>query len=73
MTKKMGPLKIEVLTQISGVSFDQALQGSRTFDLDGYDIPYIGRSALIRNKKAAGRSTTAKSWVTRLHLVNELS
>lgn len=51
----IAPLRIEVLTQISGVSFDEALQGSRTFDLDGYQIPYIGRAALIRNKKAAGR------------------
>jgi predicted nucleotidyltransferase len=51
----IAPLKIEVLTKISGVSFDEALQGSKTFDLDGYRIPYIGKSALIANKKAAGR------------------
>jgi predicted nucleotidyltransferase len=51
----MAPLKIEVLTKISGVSFDEALQGFKTFELDGIRIPYIGRSALIRNKKAAGR------------------
>ncbi|MDZ4697428.1 MAG: hypothetical protein SGI86_19995 [Deltaproteobacteria bacterium] len=41
----IAPFKIEVLTQISGVSFD----------LGGRTIPYIGRNALIRNKKAAGR------------------
>jgi predicted nucleotidyltransferase len=51
----VAPLKVEVLTQISGVSFDEALQGSKTFELDGYPIPYIGRSALIANKRAAGR------------------
>jgi hypothetical protein len=44
-----------VLTQISGVTFDRALEGARTFELDGYRIPYIGRAALIANKKAAGR------------------
>jgi hypothetical protein len=32
-----------------------ALQGSKTFDLDGYQIPYIGKAALIANKKSAGR------------------
>jgi uncharacterized protein (DUF305 family) len=48
-------LEFEVLTKISGVSFDEALQGSKTFDLDGHPIPYIGKSALIANKKAAGR------------------
>jgi len=49
------PLKVEVLTQISGVTFDEAAQDSRTFDVEGHRIPYIGRAALIRNKKAAGR------------------
>jgi len=51
----IAPLKVEVLTQISGVSFDEALEGSGKFDLDGLAIPYIGRSALIKNKKSAGR------------------
>jgi len=51
----VAPLKIEVLTKISGVSFDDALQDSRVFELEGHQIPYIGRAALIANKKAAGR------------------
>lgn len=51
----IAPLKVEVLTQISGVSFDEALRDSKTFELEGYRIPYIGRAALIANKRAAGR------------------
>ena len=51
----IAPLKIEVLTKISGVSFDGALVESKSFELDGYQVPYIGKSALIANKKAAGR------------------
>src|SRR5207244_3722617 len=51
----VAPLKIEVLTQISGVSFYDALHDSKTFDLDGHAIPYIGRAALIQNKKSAAR------------------
>lgn len=51
----IAPLKIEVLTQISGVSFDEALEGAQAFDLEGQAIPYIGRAALIRNKESAGR------------------
>jgi len=51
----IAPLKIEVLTKISGVSFDQALQGAKKFELEGKQIPYIGKSALIANKKSAGR------------------
>lgn len=42
----MVPLKVEVLTKISGVSFDQALEGRRTFELDGQQIPYIGKATL---------------------------
>ncbi len=52
----IAPLKIEVLTQISGVSFDQALEGSRTLPMGGFSIPYIGKAALIANKKSAGRN-----------------
>ena len=51
----IAPLKVEVLTKISGVTFDEALEGSQTFELDGHQIPYIGRRALIANKKSAGR------------------
>lgn len=51
----IAPLKIEVLTKISGVSFDEALRGSMTFDLEGHAIPYIGKAALVANKKSAGR------------------
>lgn len=51
----IAPLKVELLTQITGVSFDEALQGSKTFELDGYQVPYIGKAALIANKRAAGR------------------
>lgn len=51
----IAPLKIEMLTKISGVTFDEALRGAGTFDLDGYPIPFIGKSALIANKKSAGR------------------
>jgi hypothetical protein len=51
----IAPLKVEVLTKISGVSFDEALEGSKTFDLEGRQIPYIGRRALITNKRSAGR------------------
>jgi hypothetical protein len=52
----IAPFKVEVLTQISGVSFDEALQGSKTFELDGHLIPYIGKAALIQNKRAAARN-----------------
>jgi len=45
----IAPLKIEVLTKISGVSFDEALRDAKAFELDGYAISYIGKPALIAN------------------------
>ncbi|MCA9647982.1 MAG: hypothetical protein H6718_08485 [Polyangiaceae bacterium] len=51
----VAPLKVEVLSQISGVTFDEASAESQYFEVGGCRIPYIGRSALIRNKRAAGR------------------
>jgi hypothetical protein len=52
----VAPLKIEVLTQISGVSFDEALEGSKAMPLGRHSVPYIGKAALIANKKSAGRN-----------------
>lgn len=49
------PNLIEVLTTIDGVDFDTALDGAKTFVLDGRRIHFIGRAALMQNKRAAGR------------------
>lgn len=49
------PLLVEVLTEISGVSFSEALAGSIVAGVDGVEVPVIGRGALLANKRAAGR------------------
>jgi len=49
------PLLIELLTTIDGVTFDQAQEGAITVRVGGIAVPVIGRSALIANKRAAGR------------------
>jgi hypothetical protein len=49
------PRRIDVLTSISGVSFDEAWTTRQHATLEGRSIPYIGRDAFIRNKEAAGR------------------
>jgi hypothetical protein len=51
----MKPLRIEVLTKISGVSFDEASSDPVRADVDGRVVPVIGRAALLRNKRAAWR------------------
>jgi hypothetical protein len=49
------PRRIDVLTQISGMSFDEAWATHVTVAFEGKRIPFIGREAFIRNKEAAGR------------------
>jgi hypothetical protein len=50
------PNRIDLLTWISGAEFDEAWATHDTADFDGLDVPVIGRSVLIRNKRASGRS-----------------
>lgn len=49
------PRRIDILTSITGLSFDEALAGSGRAALDGRAIPFIGRDALLKNKLATGR------------------
>ncbi len=49
------PRRIDVLTQISGVEFEEAWRSRVTAQLDGRVVGFIGRAALLKNKEAAGR------------------
>jgi hypothetical protein len=49
------PRRIDVLTEISGVSFDEVWESRLTADVEGRPIGFIGRAALLKNKRAAGR------------------
>jgi hypothetical protein len=49
------PRRIDLLTSLTGLTFEEAWSSrimGRFADLDG---PYIGRDALVRNKRALGR------------------
>ena len=49
------PNRIDILTSISGVTFDDAWNGRATGDLGGHAVYFLGWEALIRNKAASGR------------------
>jgi len=49
------PLRIDLMTSISGVSFSTAWRGRVTVSLAGHAVPVIGREAFLRNKRASGR------------------
>jgi predicted nucleotidyltransferase len=50
------PNRIDLLTSISGVTFDEAWAGRVTAQLDGLEVPLIGLDALLVNKRASGRA-----------------
>jgi len=49
------PSRIDVLTAISGVSFEGAWPSRVELTVEGLKVPVIGRDDLIRNKRATGR------------------
>lgn len=49
------PRKIQVLTGIDGVTFDECQKTAIECDYLGRKMRFIGLEALIRNKKASGR------------------
>jgi hypothetical protein len=50
------PRRIDILTSISGVAFAEAWSGRVTHDVSGLAVPFLGRVALVRNKRATGRT-----------------
>lgn len=49
------PVRIDIMTSISGVEFDEAAATRVLYSIDGVEIPCIGRECLIRNKRSSGR------------------
>lgn len=51
----IAPRRIDILTEISGVEFSEAWAGRSLHPFGPFAIPFLGRQALILNKRAAGR------------------
>lgn len=49
------PRRIDLLTSISGVSFDEACAAKLLVSVEDLMLPVIGRRALVKNKRATGR------------------
>ena len=50
------PNRIDLLTSISGVSFADAWAGRVAGELDGIPVSFLGRAALLANKRASARA-----------------
>ena len=49
------PVRIDIMTDLSGVSWDQVWLGRSQGDFAGLPVYYIGKRELIANKRATGR------------------
>ena len=50
------PVRIDVLTTVSGVTFAEAWPGRTQASFGPVAVPVIGRDAFILNKRASGRA-----------------
>lgn len=49
------PYRIDLNTEQTGISFEEAWSERATLACAGLELPFIGRAAMIRNKRATGR------------------
>jgi len=49
------PNRIDLITSIAGVPFEEAWESRVAGAIEGRPVPFIGRDALLRNKEATGR------------------
>lgn len=49
------PHRVDILTSISGVSFDDAWEDRLEGDVEGIRVPIIGLRSFVLNKRASGR------------------
>ena len=51
----VAPNRVDVLTAIEGVDFDDAWPERLIVEIDGLAVPVIGRDHFLQNKRASGR------------------
>jgi hypothetical protein len=51
----VAPRRIDILTSITGVDFDEAWEDRVRIDVEGVPLAVISRDHLLRNKRATGR------------------
>jgi len=49
------PLRIDLLTEIDGVTFSECFENRKMVTIDGLTVNFIGYSDLLKNKKESGR------------------
>lgn len=52
----VAPRRIDILSSIDGVAFDQAWEDRVLVEVEGVELPVISREHLVANKRALGRT-----------------
>ena len=52
----VAPNRIDIMTHISGVTFEEAWESREVGEIGGLRLPFISRGVLKRNKTASGRT-----------------
>jgi predicted nucleotidyltransferase len=50
------PLRIDLLSTIDGVTFEECYKNKKVVDIDGLNVNFIGYNDLIKNKRSSGRN-----------------
>ena len=50
------PSRIDVITQVDGVEFEDAWEEHKTVEIENLGIPVIGKTQLLINKQSTGRA-----------------
>lgn len=51
----IAPRRIDIITMIDGVTFDEAQEDAIAVDIEGLHIPVLSKAKLIKNKQSTGR------------------
>jgi hypothetical protein len=52
----VAPRRIDLITHIDGVEFNDAYPSRKTIAMEGLQLPFISKANLIKNKKSTGRN-----------------
>ncbi len=53
------PARIDMLTAIDGVDWEEVAAGRTYREVEGLRVPFLGRTQLVKNKGATGRTKDA--------------
>jgi len=51
----VAPRRIDIITKIDGVNFQQAYLDKEEIEIEGFIIPFLSKENLIKNKECTGR------------------